>query len=115
MQPKTWMGTKILRVRKDGHYGHGLKLTVLFAIEPGDPTLPAEVRGSIDNPRRWIHCLWAVGRTAIIFRDFVNSICNNIEQHGHNGVDDHRIFMWDNLVAHHAGYVHETVVERVGP
>ena len=31
---------KFSRVRKDGHYGHGTKITVLFAIKPGDPTLP---------------------------------------------------------------------------
>ncbi len=30
---------KVLRVRKDGHYHHGAKLTVIFAIEPGDPRL----------------------------------------------------------------------------
>jgi hypothetical protein len=26
---------KVLRVQKDGHYYHGAKLTVIFAIEPG--------------------------------------------------------------------------------
>ena len=28
---------KVLRVRKDGHYHHGIKITVIFAIEPRDP------------------------------------------------------------------------------
>ena len=42
------------RVRKDGHYQHGVKITVLFAIEPGDPALPPAPRGSIQCPRRWI-------------------------------------------------------------
>ena len=36
---KGWV-LKLFRVRKDGHYGHGQKLTVLFAIEPEDPPSP---------------------------------------------------------------------------
>ena len=105
---------KFSRVRKDGHYGHGTKITVLFAIEPGDPTLPENARGSLQNPRQWIRCLRRAGTTAVIFGDFINSICNDIEQFGHDGTDDHRIFMWDNLAAHHAGYVHQMVNERAG-
>ncbi len=45
---------KVFRVRKDGHYNHGSKITVLFAIEPGDPALPPETWGSVERPRRWI-------------------------------------------------------------
>ena len=45
---------KVLCVRKDGHYHHGVKITVIFAIELGDPRLPPHVRGSVDRPRRWI-------------------------------------------------------------
>ncbi len=37
-------------VRKDGHYHHGIKMTVIFAIKPGDPALPARVRGSVERP-----------------------------------------------------------------
>ena len=28
---------KVLQVRKDGHYHHRAKITVIFAIKPGDP------------------------------------------------------------------------------
>ena len=31
---------KCFRVRKEGHYTFGLKVTALMAIEPGDPRLP---------------------------------------------------------------------------
>jgi len=27
----------------------------------------------------------------------------------------HRVFIWDNLTAHHSAYVHNTVTGRVGP
>jgi transposase len=106
---------KFSRVRKDGHYNHGMKTTVLFAIEPGDPNLPPASRGSLQNPRRWIWCVRGPGTTTIIFHDFIASICLDIEQHGHDGTDDHRIFIWDNLAAHNAAYVHNMVVGRPGP
>jgi hypothetical protein len=38
------------RIRKDGHYHHGIKMTIIFAIEPGDPALPAHVCGSVERP-----------------------------------------------------------------
>jgi hypothetical protein len=43
---------KVLRVRKDGHYHHGAKISVIFAIEPGDPALAPPIRGSVERPRR---------------------------------------------------------------
>jgi hypothetical protein len=52
---------KVFRVRKDGHYTVGRKITILFAIEPGDPALPPHIRGSVVNPRRWIHCIRSKG------------------------------------------------------
>ncbi len=36
-------------MQMDGHYGHGKKITVLFAIEPGDPGLAPQVYGSVEN------------------------------------------------------------------
>lgn len=106
---------KVYRVRKDGHYKHGSKITVLFGIEPGDPRLAPNVRGSLQNPRRWVRCIRARGTSTVIFRDFCDHICSDIENNGYNGIDDHRILMWDNLSAHHAPYVHQTVTGRVGP
>ena len=39
-----------LWVRKPGHYTHDTKVTVIVAFEPGDPTLPDGVDGSLKNP-----------------------------------------------------------------
>ena len=44
-----WAAT-VHRVRKDVHYQHGIKMTVIFAIKPGDLALPAHVRGSVERP-----------------------------------------------------------------
>jgi hypothetical protein len=41
---------KVFCVCKDGHYKHGRKITILFAIETGDPALPPDVRGSVAHP-----------------------------------------------------------------
>jgi hypothetical protein len=106
---------KVFRVRKDGHYHHGSKITVLFAIELGDPALPPETRGSVERPRRWIRCIQGVGTTTNVFRNFCDHICTEIERFGVDGTDDHRIFIWDNLAAHHSVYVHQTVTGRDGP
>jgi hypothetical protein len=43
---------RVFRVRKDGHYHFAAKITVIFAIEPGDPRLPQHVLGSVQHPRR---------------------------------------------------------------
>jgi hypothetical protein len=45
---------KVLHVQKEGHYHLGIKITVIFAFEPGNPRLPPHVRGSLEHPRRWI-------------------------------------------------------------
>jgi hypothetical protein len=85
------------------------------AIIWGYAALPPEVRGSVERPRCWIRCIQGVGTTINIFRDFCDHICSEIEQFGLEGTDDHRIFLWDNLAAHHSAYVHQTVTGREGP
>jgi hypothetical protein len=106
---------KVLCVQKDGHYHHGIKMTVIFAIEPGDPALPLNVHGSLDCPRHWIRCLQDVGTTTNIFRDFCNYVCWDIKMNNIPGTDAHHIFIWDNLAAHHSAYVHSTATNRDGP
>jgi hypothetical protein len=109
------LAPRVFRVRKDGYYYFGAKITVLFAIEPGDPRLPPHLRGSVQRPRRWIRCIQGCGTTINIFRDFCDHICTEIEQYGVEGTDDHRIFIWDKLAAHHSAYVHQTVTGREVP
>jgi hypothetical protein len=105
---------KVFHVRKDGHYKHGRKITILFAIEPGDLALPPDVRGSIARPRRWIHCIRLKGTSTNVFLDFCKTVCADIKANGIDGMDDHRVFLWDNLSAHHSAYVHKTVTNRTG-
>jgi hypothetical protein len=106
---------KVFRVRKDRHYHFGAKITILFAIEPGGPRLPPNVLGSMQRPQRWIWCVHGCGTTTNIFRDICDHICTKIKLFGVPVTDDNRIFIWDNLSAHHAVYVHQTVMGRAGP
>jgi hypothetical protein len=106
---------KVFRVRKDGHYKVGRKITILFAIEPGDPALLPHVRGSVANPRRWICCIRSKGTSTNVFRDFCETVCADIEANGIAETNNHRVFLWDNFSAHHSAYVHETVTNRAGP
>ncbi len=105
---------KVFQVQKDGHYGHGKKITVLFVIEPGNPASAPQVYGSVKRSRWWIQCLWLKGTTTNIFRDFYELVCGDIERNGINGMDDHQIFIWYNLRAHHVAYVHERVMNLAG-
>jgi transposase len=42
-------------------------------------------------------------------------VCTDIETNNIPGTDFHRVFIWDNLSAHHSAYVHNTVTGRDGP
>ena len=88
---------KVLRVRKDGHYHHGAKITVIFAVKPGDPRLAPHDRGSVKCPRRWIRCVHATGITTNIFCEFCDYVCWDIETNNIPGTDFQRILIWDNL------------------
>jgi hypothetical protein len=86
----------IYRVRKPGHYTRSTKLTVLLAIEPGDPRLPNNVYGSIERPRRWCEVLQSSGTSSDAFAGFIDTICTDIETNGIPGnqhdTDLHRVF-----------------------
>ena len=113
-EKKGW-ALKLFWARKDGFYGHGQKLTILFAIEPGDSTLPAKFYGSVEHPRQWIRYLGNICTSNNMFRDFCENVCSDIQVNGIAITDDNRVFIWDNLATHHCAYVHMTVTARAGP
>lgn len=103
-----------LRIRKPGHYTKSTKLTVIMAIEPGDPNLPPHSNGSVARPRRWIRVRERAGTTAFAFADFCEEVCTSIEVYPVAGLDNQRIFMWDNLQSHLSPLVHQIVEARNG-
>jgi transposase len=103
-----------IRVRKPGHYTKGKKLTIILFFEPGDPTLPANVDGSIENPRRWFFTFEDGGMTSEIFSEKVDTVLQSLEA-SNRPVDQHRILMWDNLRSHLTNQVYQTVYTRQSP
>ena len=104
------------RVRSIGNYAKGQKLTVIIAVEAGDPTVPNNLTGSIAHPRQWVQMSRNPGTTGDAFASFVGSICSSFE--GEQRVpqtDDWRVFMWDNLSSHAAPIVYNTIFDREGP
>ncbi len=67
------------------YYGHGRKITVLIAIEPGDPALALHVLGSVERPWRWIRSIWLKGTMMNVFCDFCEMICSDTEIMGWMG------------------------------
>ena len=102
-------------VRDNEHYVKGVEFSVFLSIEPGYPRLPPDTVGGLHNPRRWIKVVQSPGATVASFCNFIDTICKDIEENGHNGFDDHRIFLWDNLNSHLSHYVTQTVEGREGP
>lgn len=62
-----------MRVRKIGNYGRGrAKITIIMAVEAGDPDLGAEVEGSIERPRIWYRLSTDAGTSIENYVDFLN-------------------------------------------
>ena len=102
-----------VRVRDTAHYKRMSRgITLILAVEPGNPHLPAHIYGSIQNPRKWWQ-LTVDNVNQVVFADFVDVICTDIEQNPIPGnYDNERVLMWDNLSAHATGLVQQTVELR---
>jgi hypothetical protein len=107
-----------LRVRKRGNYSRDTKLTVIMAVEPGDPNLPNNVYGSIAWPRRWVWVSEDAGTTAVRFAQFTRYVMEYIENNPlplpQQLQHQQKYFLWDNLGSHLAPLVYQTVQGRPG-
>ena len=64
---------KGMRVRKVGNYGRGkCKISLIMAIEAGDPGLRAEEEGSTENPRIWYRLSTDAGTSTKNYVDFLS-------------------------------------------
>jgi hypothetical protein len=46
---------------------------------------------------------------------YFSELVSDIERNGMDGINDHWIFMWDNLLAHLMAYIHKTPTSCAGP
>lgn len=102
-----------VRVRDTAHYKRGNRgITLILAIEPGNPNLPPHIYGSIQNPRKWWH-LTCANVDQFIFAEFVDYVCSDIEVNPVPGnFDSEKYLLWDNLSAHGTGLVTATAELR---
>lgn len=101
------------RVHDTGHYSHNApSLTLVLAVEPGNPHLSPHIYGSIFNPRKWWR-ITTVSVNQIIFAEFLEHICNDIETNPvPGGYDLQCYFLWDNLSVHNTAIVENTLEIR---
>lgn len=71
-------GAAGFRLRKQGNYTRNTRTTVILAVEPGDPALPANTLGSIQHPRRWWKILPQKDINAFEFADFVSDMISDV-------------------------------------
>lgn len=95
-----------LRVRKIGNYGRGrTKITIIMAIEPGDPHIPWGRKGSIARPRLWYNLSTSAGTSTQAYIDFLRY---DLMRHFYAN-EEQRTLLNDNLSSHLADEVYDTV------
>ena len=100
-----------LKIRKPGNYDRGtFKLTVILAVEAGDPGIPNGEIGSVSNPRVWARVTTEAGTTAVAYREFVEHVLNTYDAVANPAL--RRTLIHDNLTSHKAPEVYEAVRER---
>jgi len=98
-----------MRVRKVGNYGRGTcKITLILAIEPGDPNKPADVEGSIEKPRLWYRLSTDKGTSTETYTDFlIDYLMDKFDDN-----ENQRTLMHDNLSSHKSDVVVYSVYKR---
>lgn len=100
-----------LKIRKPGNYDRGtFKLTIILAIETGDPDIPAGDIGSISNPRVWARVTTEPGTSAEAYRIFVEHVLDTYNVAKNPAL--RRTLIHDNLTSHRAPEVYEAIRER---
>ena len=99
---------KGLRVVHPGNYTRDTKVTGIAAIEPGDPSLPEDVNGSMSRPHRWIRVSTEKGTMSDVYKTFLlHKVCDSF-----NADEPQRTFMYDNLGAHTNPLLYREVKKR---
>jgi hypothetical protein len=102
---------KGLKIRKPGNYDRGtFKLTIILAVETGDPAVPDGLIGSVSNPRVWARVTNEPGTSAEAYRIFVEHVLGT-----YNAIENpalRRTLIHDNLTSHRAPEVYEAVRQR---
>ena len=100
-----------MKIRKPGNYDRGtFKLTIILAVETGDPAIPAGVIGSVSRPRVWARVTTEPGTSAMAYCAFVEHVLNTYDVIANPAL--HRTLIHDNLTSHKAPEVYGAVREH---
>ncbi len=100
-----------MRISKPGNYDRGtFKLTIILAVETGDPKIPAGQIGSLTRPRVWAQVTTEPGMTAMAYCAFVKHVLDTYDAIANPAL--HRTLIHDNLTLHKAPEMYEAVRER---
>ncbi len=100
-----------LEIRELGNYDRGVfNLTILLAVETGDPTIPDGDIGSVSNPRVSGRVNAVAGTSAKAYCTFFEHVLDTYD--AINDPAQRRTLIHDNLLAHKALEVYEAVRDR---
>jgi hypothetical protein len=106
-----WAG-EVKRIQKEGHYHHGTKILSSLLSSQEIWTCCHMLEGVLNvfDARSNVYVRLVPPPFFLPFCDYV---CRDIETNNIPGTGFRRIFIWDNLAAHHSQYVHNTVTDHV--
>ncbi len=100
-----------MKIRKPGNYDRGtFKLTIILAVETGNPAVPDGLIGSVSNPRLWARVTNEPGTSAEAYRIFVEHVLGT-----YNAIENpalRRTLIHNNFTTHRAPEVYEAVHQR---
>ena len=100
-----------LKIRKPGNYDRGtFKLTIVLAVETGDPAIPNGQIGSRSRPWIWCQIRNIAGTLAVAYTSFVEEVLNTYTPV--LNPDDQQSLMHVNLTSHKSPSVYEAVRRR---
>ena len=99
-----------LHIRKPGNYDRGtFKLTIILAVETGDPDIADGDIGLVSNPRVWACVTTEPGTSAMAYCLFVEHVLNT-----YNAIENpalRRTLIHDNLTSHEVPEVYKALRE----
>ena len=99
-----------MQIHKPGNYDRGtFKLTIILAVETGDPDIANGDIGLVSNPCVWAHVTTEPGTSAMAYCAFVEHVLNT-----YNAIENpalRRTLIHDNLTSNWVPEVYEAVRE----
>ena len=103
--------SKGLKIRKPGNYDHGtFKITIILAVETGNPAVPDGLIGLVSNPCIWAHVTNEPGTSVEVYHIFVEHVLGT-----YNAIENlafHQTLIHDNLTLHKVPKVYQAVCQH---